>query len=335
MRLDLKFNNKPYPSEARLARAIDVWLQTVRGHVDMVALRQAIIDQGVTAAFLSLNLDRNLEQVAQGAHLESRENSVIDALQAVYRDGAQAELDHLAGISFIEKATRKPRIGLTMAFDFLDPQALAFLKAYTFDLIREVTRETRLAVQTILIRAFQQGGHPDVIAREIRDFIGLTVRQAQAVENYRAMLESGNPNQMRQALERSLRDGRFDRTILRTIEEQATLPQARIDRMVERYRERALNYRAVMIARTETIRASNMGTQAIWAQAKQQGLLDDTTRQKWIVSFDERLCEICKGIAKLNAKGVPLGSTFQSDMGPLDGPPAHPNCRCTVALTFQ
>jgi hypothetical protein len=310
-----------------------LWLQTVRDQVAMPKLEQAIADSGVTAAFQALNLEATLEAVAQGAHLTSRANSLLDALQAIYREGAQLELDRLSKISLIGKA-RKPKIGMTMTFDFLNPESLAFLQSYTFNLIREVNKETRLAVQDILIRAFQQGGHPKVIAREIREFIGLTRRQAQAVDNYRAMLESGNVEQMRTALERSLRDGRFDRSVLRSIEQGARLPQDRIDHMVERYRERALQNRAVMIARTETIRASNAGSQAVWDQAKKQGLLGDETRKRWLVAFDERTCEICKEIARLNKAGVPLNSSFQSSMGPIEAPPAHPNCRCSVGLDF-
>ena len=54
--------------------------------------------------------------------------------------------------------------------------------------------------------------------------------------------------------------------------------------------------------------------------------------QKWFTALDERTCPVCLGIAADNADGVPLGGYFQSDEGPLDGPPAHASCRCVLVI---
>ena len=37
-------------------------------------------------------------------------------------------------------------------------------------------------------------------------------------------------------------------------------------------------------------------------------------------------------VAADNADGVPLGGFFQSEEGPLDGPPAHVSCRCCCVI---
>lgn len=85
--------------------------------------------------------------------------------------------------------------------------------------------------------------------------------------------------------------------------------------------------RAETIARTETMKAANRGQQDAWDQAVQHGLLnDDDVEQEWIVTPDDRLCLVCEALDGVRAK---LGEEFDDG---IDGPPAHPNCRCTVGL---
>lgn len=89
--------------------------------------------------------------------------------------------------------------------------------------------------------------------------------------------------------------------------------------------------RAEAIARTETIRAANAGQQETWDQAVTAGLLNGDEKQVWIVTPDDALCPICEG---LDGDEAPLGGTFNADGDDIDGPPAHPNCRCALGLTL-
>lgn len=89
--------------------------------------------------------------------------------------------------------------------------------------------------------------------------------------------------------------------------------------------------RAETIARTETMRASNQGQLEAWNQATEAGLLTGREQKEWIVTPDDRLCPICEPMDGVN---VPLDADFDVDGDMIDGPPAHPNCRCTVALTL-
>lgn len=88
--------------------------------------------------------------------------------------------------------------------------------------------------------------------------------------------------------------------------------------------------RAETIARTETMTASNAGQQLAWDQAIDEGFLTGDEKQEWIVTPDDRLCPICE---PLDGQTVKLGAKFDTELGKVDGPPAHPNCRCTVALS--
>ena len=72
--------------------------------------------------------------------------------------------------------------------------------------------------------------------------------------------------------------------------------------------------RARMIARTEVINAYNVGAKKRYEQA---GLTEKD--MVWITTFDERTCVICSGY-----DGMLISKTGEI-------PPAHPNCRCTIA----
>src|SRR6185369_9054534 len=71
--------------------------------------------------------------------------------------------------------------------------------------------------------------------------IGLTSSQEEWVRNYRAELLSDNPEA---ALERALRDKRFDRAIMNAANSGEPIPRDLVDKMVNSYKTRALRYRA-------------------------------------------------------------------------------------------
>lgn len=87
--------------------------------------------------------------------------------------------------------------------------------------------------------------------------------------------------------------------------------------------------RAGLIARTETMRASNAGQQAAWDQAVKSGLLSGNELQEWITTPDELLCPVCE---PMDGETSELDGSFNVDGEDMDGPPAHPNCRCTIGL---
>lgn len=78
--------------------------------------------------------------------------------------------------------------------------------------------------------------------------------------------------------------------------------------------------RAEMIARTELAMAHVQGNVEGW---KETG---EVEKKKWIVSQDE-VCDICQ---ELDGVTIDLDDDFDGPDGPLDAPPAHPNCRCDI-----
>lgn len=97
-------------------------------------------------------------------------------------------------------------------------------------------------------------------------------------------------------------------------------------------------YRLEMIARTETIRASNRGSNQLFAAW-------DVTEKEWLTTKDDRLCDWC---AAMDGKIIPVGGNFfdqgsqfnvqvgdvmrtlKLDYEDVGTPPLHPDCRCTV-----
>lgn len=84
--------------------------------------------------------------------------------------------------------------------------------------------------------------------------------------------------------------------------------------------------RAETIARTESMTAVHQGQREAWSQAIDDGLLPEDVKRVWIVTDDDKLCPIC---APLDGETAGIDENFVED---IDGPPAHPNCRCTEGL---
>lgn len=190
-------------------------------------------------------------------------------------------------------ADAKPIPKLTLAFDATNPSAVAWAHDHAAELIRGVSDAVQDAVRLTVVQAFENGIPPRDVAKLIRADIGLTERDAGAVmKKQLAWLAEG------------------------VSPEKATA-------RAERYASQLLDARAQTIARTETMRASNEGQRELWAQAREAGLIDAATQQKtWIAT--DGACDEC---AEVDGQVVGIDEDFS-----IEGPPAHPNCRCTEGL---
>jgi SPP1 gp7 family putative phage head morphogenesis protein len=84
--------------------------------------------------------------------------------------------------------------------------------------------------------------------------------------------------------------------------------------------------RAEMIATTEITRASSEGEAATVDRLAEQGI---QMRATWLTREDEKVCPIC---GSLDGTQADDNGVFTSEDGDdYDMPPAHPNCRCSLA----
>ena len=178
-------------------------------------------------------------------------------------------------------------------FDDKAEAAVAEAEKMAAVLVTEITDETEKNIRNLIATAIADGIPPYDAARAIVPLIGLTSAQGQVVLKYRAQL----------------------------IDNGLTLEK--VNSEVDDYADKLLASRADTIARTEILEALNSAQDEAWSQAQDQGLLSDNATKEVILSDDA--CPICVDIA--DEGPVPVGDDFSED-----GPPFHPNCRCTVAI---
>lgn len=179
---------------------------------------------------------------------------VAGALRTVFTNAGNWEARELIkqwNVRLVSKIDVQPNIDLS--FDPGDPAAAAFLQQNEMRFIREIEEELRREIALSLQASREAGLGAIAAANGFRDSLGLTEYQLNVVENYRKSLLSGS----RDALQRLLRDRRFDSTVARAINTGSILDEAQINRMVQRYRDRMIAMRAETIARTEAAVAVN------------------------------------------------------------------------------
>lgn len=228
-------------------------------------------------------------------------------------------------------------LGSKVLFDNTNVRAISIMRQASLDLIREFTQQQTDATREALTEGIRRQLNPIDQARAFRDSIGLTQRQQQAVNNFRRLLEE-NPNE---ALTRQLRDRRFDPSVIRSISIEEPLSKEHIDRMVTRYRERYIQYRSRVIARTESLRAVHQGTEEMYRQAIESGDLEASQLTRaWDASGD---ANVRNSHSLMDGQVKPFGEAFISGAGNLLRYPGDPNapgsdtiqCRCVLTTRLE
>lgn len=219
----------------------------------------------------------------------------------------------------------------TVYFNGVNPRLTAIVNNWSNTLI---TNETQATIQTIgrtLGQAALDGVNPIESARRIRNNIGLTPQQQQAIANYeRALREGKSPTSYR------LRDKRFDG-------KKTALTEDDIIKRVERYTEKQLKFRSEMIARTESLRMVNMANQHIYENAIEEGTIrPDEYRKYWVATQDSKTRDAHRTLPSMNKEGRAINEPFKSTLGnimyphdPLATAKNTINCRCVCIYDFN
>ena len=221
---------------------------------------------------------------------------------------------------------------LMLAFDQTNTVARQIIERSRLRFIREFTRDQRLAVRMALADGIRRGVNPRESARLFRNAIGLTSRQQGAVNNFRRLLQENTG----EALTRKLRDRRFDGAIRRAARDKVPLSGDQIERMVGRYQERYLSYRAEVIARTESLRVVHQGNEAMYEQAYETGELDrENVEREWHVRADGRQRDWHDAMrGQTRASDEPFisgnGNALMHPGDPNAPPEETVQCRCAV-----
>jgi hypothetical protein len=182
-----------------------------------------------------------------------------------------------------------PHLGYTTGL----PETAQWVQQYVGAQIRDITATTRQAVQQILREGWQAGTAPHALARQLREVLGVTPRQRQTLDRLRARLT-----------------------------EQGMAPMT-VERQIARATQRAVQIRAEVIARTETLALSNRGSYETLLQSVRRSYVEaDRVRRHW--SITAGACAICIAIAERYPNGVGLHDAFEGPDGPILTPPSHP-----------
>lgn len=247
--------------------------------------------------------------------------AIADEFEKTYLAAARAAADSLGDGLLIE-----------VGYSAVDPRGLNFINENTARLVAEITEEQRLTIQMALRDATERGINPRVAAKELVGSIGLSSRQQAAVMNYRRLLE----NNSSEALNRALRDPRFDAAVAR-----GGLSRKQIDTMVDAYRNNYIRYRTENIARTEMLAAANQGVEDAYQQAIESGALDQHEWvREWWTARDER---VRTSHRSMHGQIRGMKEKFRSGAGNLLQYPHDPSapaderiqCRCRVMTRFK
>lgn len=240
--------------------------------------------------------------------------------------------------------TKRLEEGLRVIFQFniRNPDAEAWLSQRSSTQITQILDDQRILIREHLRAGMERGLNPRSVALDLvgrigangqreGGAIGLTSIQDQWARNYADELASDNPLK---ALERLLRDKRFDAAVKRAAASGQPIPAELRQKMIAAYRNRALRYRAEAIARTEAMAALHEAQQQAIEQAVASGSI--TKAQVgfvWRTAHDNRVRESHQSmdgdVVKLGEKFVTGNGNYLEFPGDPNGPVEDIiNCRC-------
>ena len=234
-------------------------------------------------------------------------------------------------------ATELGASALGIKFDPSDTAAAAIMQRSRLAFISNISDTQRQATRQALVQGFQDGAGPAATSRIFRESLGLAPRQVRAIQNFRRLLETGD----RRALDRVLRDRRFDRTVNASIRDDKPLSAKQVDTMVSRYTDKHKKFRAETVARTEAVRVTSEARDTSLRQMiDTAGISEDRVSRTFNTTLDGRERDhhhtMIRRVTTLNepfidGKGNELRYPGDSS-APLD---TIVDCRCTVTHAIK
>lgn len=264
-----RLNDALDKQEAAIRRAFTDAIDNHKGSINLTALVEAL-DSGDIERAANLLSVRNLF-------------ALDAAITAAYTSGAQTIVDGA------------PRFAASFGFNGRHERAERWIRGNAAALVQNISDEQETIIKDVIERQVIAGQAPRVTAleivgrmdrasgRRVGGVVGLNQHQAQTVSNVRDDLTNLNSRYFT----RKLRDRRFDGLVRTAIADGKTLSQTDIDRITNRYADRALKSRGNMIARTESINALRAGRDEGVRQAIEQGAISNSTKV-WDASGDSR-----------------------------------------------
>jgi len=303
-------------------------------------LRNGVELQRVVSAIQN----NDLESALDALHLDpAAYNDMLDKIAEAYREGGKAGADSFP-------ARDASGAALVIRFDGRNPEAEAWLKAHSSQLVTRITDDQRAAVRSSLSDSMAKGSNPrtaalDIVGRIDRatgkregGVLGLTAAQGAYVASARDELASTDPEALKHYLTRTRRDKRFDRAVQKAIRDETAIPTATAAKAVTAYERRLLQLRGETIGRVEAMTSLQNGKRQAFEQAIASGKVPaPSVRKVWRSAGDLRVRHSHRA---LNGDTAGFHEAFVTPSGarmqfPMDaslgaGPDEIINCRCDV-----
>jgi hypothetical protein len=201
-----------------------------------------------------------------------------------------------------------------MSFNETNPRVVTYALTRSSTLVTQITPDTLKGLQRIISQGALNGVPPRRQVQEIKEWIGLREDQVRTLENFTSRLLSAKPGGKVKAGNVTIKIPRKGVTT------------DFLNKEKDRYANRLLSQRALLISRTETMRSANEGQKELWRQAIDNELLPLDVKRVWIVTEDERLRESHLEMAD-------QVTDIDKPFNPIPEPGSEPNCRCAQGLT--
>lgn len=286
--------------------------ERLRGTASLEQLSEAIQTGGV---FAVMDFLRNIEPVLAAELLPVLEDAILA--------GGRAVVEILPAGAVLGPFT----------FSLVNPQAAAYIRQYSLDLIREISAETVEAVRLAVQSSILAGRNPRAVARDFKSAIGLTRAREETVQRFRQALIDGDAAYIASLATADQR--------MVTAAEVGVTRQDQIDRMVAQMRSRYVTQRSETIARTESLRALSIGQDQAIRQGQLLGVMSDRLGKAWVARRgDGRTRDPHLETPGLNGT-IPYNQLFNTPLGPMafprdpNGTAANTiNCRCRMRIVM-
>lgn len=283
--------------EPAMRKAIAKSFAALRGSINHEHLREAVHSKRVENVLRAFDFSKETQREIWKPAISVVNDSMLAGAQLA---GRQLLIALKLHPRHAKRFTKADRVSYEIHFDLTNPFAQAWADANSAAMITAIDEQTRLAIQALTTRAFEEGIAPADLADLISEMVGQNRPQAIAWLNYRESLLASD------------------------------LAIDRVDDLLSAYRDRQIDQRAETIARHELLSASNHGQRNLWRASADAGLIEDTQEREWITTPDDRLCDEC---AEMDGETTGIDEPWDTAEGACDIPQdIHTDCRCAQGL---
>lgn len=283
---------------------------------------------------------RGLEKVRNASDLMVAANALrsgnIDAaINALFPPESRATLDSNLNVDAIRVMLANARqtmaievpAQLRMRIDGPNPAVMEAIERLAVRNIAPIVQGTEEGLRDVMRAGLRRGANPIAIAREAKFAIGLSGYDVSLIESFELQLRGDTAS----ALQRTLRDRRFDATVRKAAE----LTDEQVATMREAYTARLHRWRAETYSRTTTLDALREGQLSTWQSiAEDRGVSKSRLFKFWICTMDGRERPTHHD---MHERGVPLDEPWiVPGVGPVMTPGDNEyNCRCAQVVRLQ